>query len=616
MALLSVVLVFILRYELQPLLGERSPFLLFTLSVMVSAWYGGLGPGLVATALGTCVGFYFFLVPTDTWNLAYKIDWMPTLLSFGIGIAISILSGSMHTARHKAEQSALALRESEARHRRIVETANEGIWLMDPHTRTTFSNQSMADMLGFSVGEMAERPVADFLFGEDVAKVETLFERWKRGISDRLDIRLKHRNGSELWTHISACPVCGDTGEFLGILVMVNDVTQHRRADNALRESEHQLRLSLRAANAATWEWCIATGRVFWSDEHYRLFGEEPGAFEPSQEGWLNRVHSDDRVQVRAQLERAIQQRREVNIDYRIVLPDSNLKWVNCRGQVYSDARGRAERVLGVVMDITERRKIETEREQIRAREMAAHALEQAARTEAARKGQELKSAMLDALAHDMKTPLTSIKAAVTCLLAGNSDGSPQRHELLGLVNEETDRLNRLVSNAIDTARLEAGALQLQRGPHYVRETIYAALKEIGSGTAGRAVNFQISGAPAPADIDFRMITQVFKQLLDNAVKYSPEGSPLTISCRSSDENVVVDVSDLGSGIATEEQSKIFDEYYRSPASSNPSAGTGMGLSIAKRIIDAHGGRIWVTSQPGTGSVFHVSLPIYGKDSP
>ncbi len=612
-AILVVALVFVVRLELQPVLESRAPFLLFTFSVMVSAWYGGFGPGLLATILGTAVGFYFFLIPTSGWMAADRVDSVLILLSVFTGVAISILSGSMYSARARAENAALALRHSEERYRRIVETANEGILLTDPEGRATFSNQTMASMLGSSIEQILGRPIEEFVVQEDRAAVAALVERRRQGVGDRLDFRLRRSDGSELWTLMSASPVFGDQGEFLGSLAMVSDVTERRRANEALRESEHQLKLSLQSANAATLEWNLVTRKMSWSDEHFRLFGIEPGGFEPTTGAWIDRLHPEDRERVRSALVRAEEDRSDVNIEYRIVLPDLGVRWVHTRGQVFFNERGRAERMLGVVMDITERKKFESEREEMRLREQAARDREQATRVEAARKSQEFKSAVLDAVAHDMKTPLTAIKAAVTCLLSNASGGMKENSELLCVINEETDRMNSLVTDAIEAARVEVGRLQLEKGPHHLKEAISAALDEIKHKARGREVQVQLGKPLAPADIDLQLVKHVFKQLLDNAIKYSPEGTPLKIACRPSGDRIIIDVADSGPGIPKEEQIRIFEEFYRAPTQRKRASGTGMGLFIAKRIVDAHGGKIWVTSRPGFGSIFHVALPVYRR---
>jgi len=238
-----------------------------------------------------------------------------------------------------------------------------------------------------------------------------------------------------------------------------------------------------------------------------------------------------------------------------------------------------------------------------------ARSLEQANRTEAARQSEILKATLLDALAHDLKTPLTSIKGAVTHLLAQQHD--PGENELLTIANEEADRLNRMVVEVLEMARIEAAKLHPDRAPHAIDDIIAAALRIQEEALKDRRVELRVPASLPAANVDFEFIQQVLKQLLDNAVKYSPPGSPLEISAEAANEKIVISVADRGAGIPEEEQSRVFDKFYRGRASRDEVVGTGLGLSIAKGIIEAHGGKIWVSSEPGKGSVFSFALPIF-----
>jgi two-component system sensor histidine kinase KdpD len=238
-----------------------------------------------------------------------------------------------------------------------------------------------------------------------------------------------------------------------------------------------------------------------------------------------------------------------------------------------------------------------------------ARTLEEASRAEAARQSEVLKSALLDALAHDFKTPLTSIKAAVTSLL-GQARPEADR-ELMTIINEEADRLNRLVAEVLEMVRIEAGKLHLEKHPQDVTEVISSTLEELKPVLHDRFVEIRLQDGLPAADADFDFVQQVLRQLLDNALKYSPPGSPLTISARSGDGRVVVSVADRGSGIDEQEQMRIFDKFFRAREHRFRVPGTGMGLAIAKGIVEAHGGKIWVTSEPGQGSVFSFALPVH-----
>jgi len=234
--------------------------------------------------------------------------------------------------------------------------------------------------------------------------------------------------------------------------------------------------------------------------------------------------------------------------------------------------------------------------------------IEEAGKVEAARRSEVLKATLLDALAHDLKTPLTSIKGAVTHLLAQRPGAEDK--ELLTIANEEADRLNRLVVEVLEMARIEASKLHPDRAPHDINDIVAAALKAQEESLKGRAVELRILSPLPAADVDFEFIQQVLKQLLDNAVKYSQPGTPVVIAAETAGERIVVSVSDRGSGIAEEEQSRVFDKFYRGRKSRERVLGTGLGLSIAKGIIEAHGGKIWVTSEPGKGSVFSFAVPM------
>jgi two-component system sensor histidine kinase KdpD len=238
-----------------------------------------------------------------------------------------------------------------------------------------------------------------------------------------------------------------------------------------------------------------------------------------------------------------------------------------------------------------------------------ARALEDASHAEAARQSEVLKSALLDSLAHDIKTPLTSIKAAVTSLLGGAQDPG---HELLTIINEEADRLNQLAAEVVEMARIEAGKLHLEKQPVTVADLIAAALSDLAMGLKGRPLALDVPEELPPAEADQELAAQVVKQFVENALKYSPEGSPLEISAELKGGKIVIGVADRGPGIEENERSHIFDKFFRGRRHRFATKGTGMGLAIAKGIVEAHGERIWVESEPGQGAVFYFSLAASG----
>jgi two-component system sensor histidine kinase KdpD len=237
-----------------------------------------------------------------------------------------------------------------------------------------------------------------------------------------------------------------------------------------------------------------------------------------------------------------------------------------------------------------------------------ARAIERAASAEAARRNEELRAAMLDGLAHDLKTPLTAIKASVTSLISRYPRTEERREELLSIVNEETDRLHRIVSESIQMARIDAGKVSLQRSPHPLHEIVTSVLAGLKLDAA--RVRLDIPASLPALYVDSDLIGQALKQLFDNAGRYSPPLSPIEVSARVIEDSMVVSISDSGPGVTPDEQSRIFDKFYRGRHSARFPDGTGMGLSIAKGIIEAHGGRISVSVRPEGGSVFSLQLPL------
>jgi two-component system sensor histidine kinase KdpD len=238
-----------------------------------------------------------------------------------------------------------------------------------------------------------------------------------------------------------------------------------------------------------------------------------------------------------------------------------------------------------------------------------AGAVETLTRAEAARESETLRSALLDSVTHEFRTPLTSIKASVTTLLSTPQIDSEGQKELLTVIDEEADRLNRLVGEAAEMAQLDAQQVELRRETYAVRQVVEAALEKSKQVLAGREVKLQLPESLPPVRIDLERIAEVLVQLLENAAKYSPAGTPITISAEPAGKMVDIGVADRGPGIDDMEQSLVFEKFYRGRDQRYRVQGTGMGLAIAKAIVEAHGGTIGVTSQLGSGSVFHFTVP-------
>jgi two-component system sensor histidine kinase KdpD len=238
-----------------------------------------------------------------------------------------------------------------------------------------------------------------------------------------------------------------------------------------------------------------------------------------------------------------------------------------------------------------------------------ANTVEKLTRTEAARENDRLRSVLLDSVTHEFRTPLTAIKASAETLLSDVELDKPQQKDLLVVINQESDRLNRLIGEAAEVSQLDSHQLQLHLDTHPIREAIDAAARAVQQQAKGHPLAITVPPNLPPVRMDLERITEVLVHLLDNAAKYSAPQTPIHITCELHDSQVLTSIADHGPGIDEIEQQMIFEKFYRGRDQRMIVQGTGMGLAIAKAIVDLHGGTIGVTSQVGHGSVFHFSLP-------
>jgi two-component system, OmpR family, sensor histidine kinase KdpD len=231
------------------------------------------------------------------------------------------------------------------------------------------------------------------------------------------------------------------------------------------------------------------------------------------------------------------------------------------------------------------------------------------ASSEQARKDRQLRIVLVDSVTHELRTPLTSIKASVTALLTNSQLQPSQRNELLIVINEEADRLNQLVDEAVETAQPH-GCVKLDRKPHAIEEIIDAARTNCRTLLEQRSVSVQVRPGLPVVRADLNRAKKALVQLLENAAKYSPPDEPITITAELIGTFVMTSVADRGSGIEDSEQRLIFEKFYRGKDHRHLVQGTGMGLAIANAIIKAHGGTLRVTSERGHGSIFSFTLPV------
>jgi two-component system sensor histidine kinase KdpD len=227
---------------------------------------------------------------------------------------------------------------------------------------------------------------------------------------------------------------------------------------------------------------------------------------------------------------------------------------------------------------------------------------------------EKLQTALLDAISHDLRTPLVSVIGVLSSLQEeGIELDDAARSNLIQVAREEAERLNHLITNLLDVTRLESGAVRVSRQPCDIEDVIGAALEQLGSRSDGRPVKIELAQGLPFVSGDFGLIVQVLVNILDNAFKYSPPGSPVEVFGRKKGNSVEIEVADRGVGVPEQDLLRVFDKFYRVQRPYSV-VGTGLGLAICKGIVEAHGGSITAESRPGGGTIVRVTLPVADED--
>ena len=230
-----------------------------------------------------------------------------------------------------------------------------------------------------------------------------------------------------------------------------------------------------------------------------------------------------------------------------------------------------------------------------------------------------LRAALISSVSHDLRTPLTSIKAAASSLLQDDVQWSDdERHSFAQAIEHEADRLNRLVENLLDMSRIEGGALKPEKEWYPIDELLHDVLGRMQPLLQGRAVTTDVPEDLPPVELDYLMIDQVVTNLLENALRYTPTGSPIEITASTTATELFLSVADRGPGIPSSDLERIFDKFYRVMDRSREMSaigGTGVGLSVCRGLIEAHGGRIWAANRQGGGAIFRFTLPLHQAEN-
>jgi PAS domain S-box-containing protein len=365
-----------------------------------------------------------------------------------------------------------------------------------------------------------------------------------------------------------------------------------------LTTSEERMREAQGLAHIGSWHWDVASNTVSWTDELYRIYGLEPQATGATFEGYVERVHPENREQVITAVRSTLNTGRPFEHDYRIVRPDGTERWVHARGEpVIDSATGATIALGGFCHDVTHLKEAE---------ETLRGALE--SERETARRLRlldEFKDSLLTAVSHELRTPLTVIIGLASTLRSEEvALSDADQHELVKRLEANARRLDSLLMDLLDIDRLNRRVVEPHPRPTELRATVARVLELLA--IDGRTVEVDLNDAVA--SVDTAHLERIVENLVANATKHTPAESPIWIRSEQRDDGVVLVVEDAGPGVPAELQTEIFEPFRRGDAKSH-SPGTGIGLTLVARFAALNGGRAWVEERRGGGASFHVLLP-------
>ncbi|MCG3162853.1 MAG: Sensor histidine kinase RcsC [Acidobacteria bacterium] len=505
------------------------------------------------------------------------------------------------TERKRFEEALIA---SEERYRNLIETANEGIWLVDAEANILYVNERMANLLGYKAEEINGRKVPEFCFEQDRTKAVERANANLRGDYQEFDFRFRRGDDSELHVRASTSPVYDAQGGVVGAMGMFTDITTHVRAEESLRKSERRLKLSLTAGRAGMWEWRIRDDRLIWSDEYYEVFGMKPGDLDSTLENFLLCIHPEDRDRMLAEMSEVLQERKDAEHEFRFIRPDGVVRWAQSKAQLTLDESGEPERLVGILIDITEHKQAEMEREDLLRKEQEARA-----QAEAANRGKDEFVAMIS---HELRSPLNAMLGWSKILKKGDVDEKTHSHAV-EVIERSARAQQNIIEDLLDMARIVGGKLRVEARPVNLARVIEAAADVVRPAATAREIDLRLSiNSADEVTGDADRLQQVIWNLLSNAVKFTPHGGSVELILERVGASAQITVNDTGRGIKAEDLPFIFDRFRQADSSgSRRFAGLGLGLALVKHLVELHGGQVSADSVgEGKGASFIVKLPV------
>ncbi|MFZ4706927.1 MAG: PAS domain S-box protein [Bacteroidales bacterium] len=496
---------------------------------------------------------------------------------------------------------------SEEKFRSISEQTSDLIALIDTAGFITYASLAAKEIFQLSPEEMCGHNFIEFLAESDIPKA---FEHFSRSIeySERvknLELAMKRKDGSLFVGELNGSNI--RIGDQNGTIVNIRDISDRKKAEIELiqarvraEENEFRIKLAQNVSNAGMWEWDILKNSFYWSDEFLQVYGL-PSNTLAGFETWSKALHPDDIESASLKIQEAIENHTELLNDYRIILPNNEIRWIRSSGHTdYVD--DKPVRMLGLCWDFTSQKL--AEQELLKAKEKA-------------EESDRLKSAFLANMSHEIRTPMNGILGFSELLKEPGLTGD-QQQEYIRIIEKSGARMLNIINDIVDISKIEAGLMKLEIKDSNINEQIEFIstffIPEMEAKGLELSFNNPLPANEAVIKTDREKVYAILTNLVKNAIKYTEKGE-IEIGYNKKGQTLEFYVKDTGIGIPEDRHAAIFERFVQADIEDRKAwQGAGLGLAITKSYVEMLGGEIWVESREGIGSTFYFNLP-YNTES-
>jgi len=488
--------------------------------------------------------------------------------------------------------------------RQIIDLVPSIILVRDAQGRLLIVNEATAHAFDKPIKELLGNTVSSLSNSAELINIspEIVQDIIQQGKTQYIkELPYKNKQNETRIAELTRMPFYFSGKEVDSILTVATDISESKMAEQKLihykseleqlvkqrtlqlSESEERLKISQQIARVGTWDWDITNNNVIWSEELFDLLEEDPQHCKPSFESLLKKVHSEDRDDVKQQITHALENNLSYRIEYRLTTPNSNTRYVCEKGRIDRNDQRQPIRLIGVIVDITEQKKLE-----------------------------QMKDEFISVISHELRTPVTSIRGAMGLIAGRALDlNSPQASSLVDIALRNCERLVGLVNDLLDMEKLTAGKMKLNLETHEIAQLVASSVQENQPFAEHYQVTYIVENPcyPGSAKIDAIRFMQIMANLLSNAAKFSPADSVVTIRVLKNHDRIRVAVEDHGLGIPEKFHCKIFEKFQQADSSSTrQKGGTGLGLSICKALVERMDGHIDFQTEVNKGTTFFFDL--------